>query len=111
MKSHRVYSHKVCTPSMVSKALKKAATRDGLPEDSYSFHSLRKGGVTQMKALAVGREEILSRGNYSASSTMIDTVYNYDSSGMGPLAATGKGTGCLPGKEEARRRIPVPYDR
>ena len=64
-----------------------------------------------MKALAVGREEILSRGNYSVSSAMIDTVYNYDSSGMGPFAAAGRGTGCIPGKEDARTRIPLPYDR
>ena len=50
MKPNGVLSTKVCTPSMVSKALKKAAARDDLPEDSYSFHSSRKGAVTQMKA-------------------------------------------------------------
>jgi hypothetical protein len=72
---------------MVTEAIKAEVTRQGLDPTLFSFHSLIKGAVTHMKALGVSREETLARGNYSKASVMIDTTYNYNSSGTGPLGA------------------------
>jgi hypothetical protein len=76
----------------------------------FSFHSLRKAAITQVKALGMTREETLDRGNYASESTMIDTIYNHDSSGRGPLAANSGKRGSLPGKEEVAKRMPLAFD-
>ena len=96
---------------MVTEALKAEVTRQGLDPTLFSFHSLRKGAVTLMKALGVSREETLARGNDSRGSVMIDTTYNYDSSGTGPLGAMGGGRGKAPSREDITRKMAVPYQR
>jgi hypothetical protein len=103
--------HKICRARMVTEALKAEVTRQGLDPTLFSFHSLRKGAVTLMKALGVSREETLARGNYSRGSVMIDTTYNYDSSGTGPLGAMGGGRGRAPSREDITRKMAVPYQR
>jgi hypothetical protein len=103
--------YKVCRARMVTEALKAEVTRQGLDPTLFSFHSLRKGAVTLMKALGVSREETLARGNYSKGSVMIDTTYNYDSSGIGPLGAMGGNRGKAPSREDITRKMAVPYQR
>jgi hypothetical protein len=103
--------HKGCRSRMVTEALKAEVTRQGLDPLLFSFHSLRKGAVTHMKALGVSREETLARGNYSQGSTMIDTVYNYNSSGTGPLGAMNNNRGRAPSRDDVARKVAVPYER
>jgi hypothetical protein len=71
---------KVCRPRMVTEAIKAEVTRQGLGPTLFSFHSLM-----HIKALGVSREETLAMGNYSKASVMIDTTYNYNLSGTGPM--------------------------
>ena len=96
--SRRVWTGKKVTfkklhPKMLSEAIKSAATHLGLDPTEFSNHSLRKGAVTQMKASGCSREETKARGNYSKDSIMIDSVYNHDNTGRGPLAASSSGIG------------------
>jgi hypothetical protein len=65
--------------------------------------------VTHMKAMRMSRDETLARGNYSNGSKMIDTVYDYDSSGIGPLAAMSRKSGKEPTREDILRAIPIAY--
>ena len=57
--------HEVCRARTVTEILKAEVTRQELDPTLFSFHPLRKGSVTHMKALGVSREETLARGNYS----------------------------------------------
>ncbi len=102
---------KVCRPREVTEALKAEVMRQGLDPTLFSFHSLRKGAVTLMKALGVAREETLARGNYSRASVMIDTTYNYNSAGTGPLGAMGRGRTNVPGREDIARKVSIPYQK
>jgi hypothetical protein len=108
-KPNGVMSKKKCRPKMVTEAIKTEVTAQGLPPLLFSFHSLRKGAVTHMKALGVSREETLARGNYSANSAMIDTVYNYNSAGTGPLGAMANKKGREPSREDVSRTIRLNY--
>jgi hypothetical protein len=110
MLSNKKMSFKKCTARMVTEAIKGEVAVQGLSADLFSFHSLRKGAVTQMKAIRVDADETRARGNYSQGSEMIATIYNYDSSGVGPLAAMARGTGKAPTKEDIARTIPVSYN-
>jgi hypothetical protein len=102
---------KVCKPRMITEAIKAEVTRQGLDPTLFSFHSLRKGAVTHMKALGVSREETLARGNYSKASVMIDTTYNYNSSGTGPLGAMNSNRANVPGREDIARKVAIPYQK
>jgi hypothetical protein len=102
---------KVRRPRMVTEAIKAEVTRQGLDPTPFSFHSLRKGAVTHMKALGVSREETLARGNYSKASVMIDTTYNYNSSGTGPLGAMNSNRAKVPGREDIARKVAIPYQK
>mgnify|MGYP000066845206 CR=1 FL=1 len=64
-----------------------------------------------MKALGVSREETLARGNYSKASVMIDTTYNYNSSGTGPLGAMNSNRAKVPGREDIARKVAIPYQK
>jgi hypothetical protein len=94
---------------MVTEALKAEVTRQGLDPTLFSFHSLRKGAVTHMKALGISREETLARGNYSRASVMIDTTYNYNSSGTGPLGAMNGNRSKAPDRGDVARKVAIPY--
>jgi hypothetical protein len=96
---------------MVTEAIKEEVVSQHLPPVLFSFHSLRKGAVTHMKALGVSRDETRARGNYSDNSVMTDTVYNYNSSGTGPLGAMAGKRGREPTREDIERAIPVAYHR
>ncbi len=87
--------------------VKEGVVRAGLDPDLFSFHSLRKGAITLMNAKGVPKEQILDRGNYSASSTVMANSYNYDTSGLGPRAANSLTGGCQPGLDEVRRWMPA----
>jgi hypothetical protein len=102
---------KVCRPRMVTEALKAEVTRQGLDPTLLSFHSLRKGAVTHMKALGVSREETLARGNYSKAFVMIDTTYNYNSSSTGPLGAMNSNRANVPGREDIARKVAIPHQK
>ena len=109
-KPDRGMSHKVCTSKSVRTAVKEGVVRAGLDPDLFSFHSLRKGAITLMNAKGVPKEQILDRGNYSASSTVMDNSYNYDASGLGPRAANALTGGCRPGLDEVRRWMPARHE-
>jgi DNA-binding transcriptional regulator YdaS (Cro superfamily) len=105
----RKIAFKVCRARMVTEAIKDEVVCQGLSPALFSFHSLRKGTVTHMKAMRMSREETQARGNYSKGSKMIDTVYNYDSSGVGPLAAMARKGGKEPMREDIQRALPIAY--
>jgi hypothetical protein len=106
-----IVRHKVCRLRMVTEALKAEMTRQGLDPTLFSFHSLRKGAVTHIKALGVSREETLARGNYSKASVMIDTTYNYNSSCTGPLGAMNSNHAKVPDREDIARKVSIPYQK
>ena len=80
-------------------------TQEGMDPKYFSFHSLRKGCITQMKALHMSKEETLARGSYFMDSSMINTMYDDDSSSRGPLAAIGSSEGRAPTKQDIQSRI------
>lgn len=43
-------------------------------------------------------------------SSMINTMYDDDSSSRGPLAAIGSSEGRAPTKQDIQSRIPLPFD-
>lgn len=75
----------------VRNELKDTCVRNGLPPDYFSSHSLRKGGITHMRATGATEEDRRDRGNYSAGSQVMNQTYDY-AVGLGPLASN-----CLPG--------------
>jgi hypothetical protein len=101
----------VCTAKMAREALKAGVVRAGLCPDRFSFHSLRKGGLTHMSAKGVPKEQALDRGNYSENSQIMNTTYDYNASGLGPLASNSIEGGSRPGLEEVRRWMPAAHER
>jgi hypothetical protein len=103
-------SHKVCTSKSVRTAVTEGVVQAGLDPDLFSFHSLRKGAITLMNAKGVPKEQILDGGNYSASSTVVDNSYNYDTSGLGPRASNSLTGGYRLGLNEVRRWMPARHE-
>ena len=104
----RVFTKKL-TAMMIREAVKEMAVKAGLPADRFSSHSLRKGGVTQMSALGASSEDKRDRGNYADGSTVFDTVYDYSTVGLGPLACNanlGTGNAEKPTVEHVSRCVP-----
>ena len=77
---------KCLTAGMIRKAVKEMATVAGLPAERFSSHSLRKGGMTQMRGLGASADDRRDRGNYADGSTVFDTIYDYSTVALGPLA-------------------------
>lgn len=71
---------------MIRSAVKDMATRAGFPPDRFSAHSLRKGGMSQMRGLGASSDDRKDRGNYADGSNVYDTVYDYSTVALGPLA-------------------------
>jgi hypothetical protein len=92
---------------MAREALKPGVLRAGLCPDRFSFHSLRKGGPTHMGAKGVPKDQALDRSNHSATSQTMNTTYNYNASGLGPLAFNSLAGGSRSGLEELRRWLPA----
>jgi hypothetical protein len=103
---HQV-SRLVCTAKMAREALKAGVLRAKLDAALFSFHSLRKGGLTHMSAKGVPREQALDRGNYSSGSQVMNSTYDYNAAGLGPLASNSLSGGTRPGLEEVRRWVPA----
>jgi hypothetical protein len=78
--------------------------------DLATIASLRKGCITQMNVFGVGLEETKARGNYSRASVMVQTVYNQNDTGRGPLAASSSGVGRRVGVEDARKQMEAAYE-
>jgi hypothetical protein len=113
--ANRRWTTKRCRPEMVmqtgdgNEGNQGRGGAQGSMLRSLSFDSLRKGTVTHMKAMRVERAQILARGNYSEKSVMTEAVYNYDSSGIGPLGAMAGKSGNQPTREDIARAIPLAY--
>lgn len=71
---------------MVRGAVKGMAINAGFPPDRFSAHSLRKGGMSQMRGLGASSDDRRDRGNYADGSNVYDTVYDYSTVALGPLA-------------------------
>jgi hypothetical protein len=100
----------VCTAKMAREALKAGVLRAGICPDRFSFHSLRKGGLTHMGAKGVPKDQALDRSNYSATSRIMNTTYDYNASGLGPLASNSLAGGSRSGLEELRRWLPARHE-
>ena len=81
-------SRTVLRARLVRDELKDICRRNGLPPDYFSAHSLRKGGITHMRAQGVTEDDRRDRGNYAAGSKVINTTYDY-ATGLGPVASNG----------------------
>lgn len=98
------------TAEMIREATKDMATASGLPRGPFSSHSLRKGGMTQMRGLGASADDRKDRGNYADGSTVFDTTYDYSTVGLGPLACNmnlGSGTVVKPTVEHVGRCLPT----
>ena len=71
---------------MVRVAVKVMAREAGFPPKRFSAHSLRKGGMSQMRGLGASSDDRKDRGNYADGSKVYDTVYDYSTVALGPLA-------------------------
>ena len=72
----------------------------------FSTHSLRKASTSHMRAMGVSIDDRRDRGNYSANSEVLNEVYDYSTSGHGPLSANALGGGAAPGIDDIRRLLP-----
>lgn len=75
----------VLTGRTVREESKKTCECNGLPPSYFSSHSLRKGGITHMRAQGSTEEDRRDRGNYSVGSMVMNNTYDY-ATGLGPLA-------------------------
>ena len=82
----------------------------GLAPAEFAFRSRRSGSVTQMKAQGIGRGEDNARGNYAKKSIMVQTVYNSNDTGRGPLATSNSGIGRRVGAKNIQRQMGVAYE-
>ena len=103
-------SMKLCTGAMVTNVLKEFVEKAGLDPSEFAFHSLRSGSVTQMNAHGLGWEEANARGNYAKKSIMVQTVYNSNDTGRGPLASSNSGIGRRVGAKNIQRQMGVAYE-
>ena len=71
---------------MIRGAVKDMAVNAGFPPEKFSAHSLRKGGMSQMRGLGASSDDRRDRGNYADGSNVYDTVYDYSTVALGPLA-------------------------
>ena len=94
---------------MIRKGTKDMATVAGLPTGPFSSHSLRKGGMTQMRGLGASADDRKDRGNYADGSKVFDTTYDYSTVGLGPLACNmnlGTGNVVKPNVDHVGRCLP-----
>lgn len=77
-----------------------------LPSTYFSSHSLRKGGITHMRASGATEDDRRDRGNYAPGSQIMNLTYDY-ATGMGPLAANSLLGGYQPTISDVRRLLPI----
>ena len=86
--------------------LKDTCRRHSLPAERFSSHSLRKGGITDMRALGSTAADREDRGNYVPGSKAMASVYDY-AIGMGPLGCASLTGGYQPTVDHLRRLLPA----
>jgi hypothetical protein len=86
--------------------VRKEIKRLGLPAQHFSSHSLRKRGVTQMRALGASEDDRRNRGNWAPGSQIMNDTYDYGH-GLGPLAAGSLPGGYLPSVTDNQRILPA----
>ena len=94
------------TSFAVRKEIKQACTRQGLPAKHFSSHSLRKGGVTQMRALGASKDDRHDRGNWAFGSQVMNDTYDYGVE-LGPLATESLTGGYLPSVTDIQHILPA----
>ena len=97
--------HVVLRARSVRDELKNTCKLNGLPEEMFSAHSLRKAAMSDMRALGASEDDRRDRGNYAATSTVMAESYEY-ATGPGPLACMAFVGGYLPTTEHLRRFLP-----
>jgi hypothetical protein len=93
------------TGRSVRDEIKKTCTSNGLPPDYFSAHSQRKGAITHLRAQGASEDDRRERGNYTAGSTAMNSVYDY-ATGRGPLASNSLEGGHRLEKEDLKRMLP-----
>lgn len=86
--------------------VKDACKKRGLPFQHFSSHSLRKGGITQMRYLGASEDDRRDRGGYAANSQVMNCTYDY-ATGLGPLAANSLPAGRRTTVASLQRLIPA----
>jgi hypothetical protein len=107
----RAKSYKKCIPKMITEVIKKYVREAGLDPVEFSIHSLRKGCVRQMNADGIEKEETNARGNYAKESIMVQTVYNSNDTGRGPLSSSTTGIGRRVGVKDVSRQMGAAYEK
>lgn len=103
-----VAGRKFVVSALIVRTEIKLTCRDrGLPDTYFSSHSLRKGGITDMRAAGATEEDRRDRGGYALGSQVMNTVYDCNVRGLGPLAASGLTGAYIPSVEDLRRLIPA----
>jgi hypothetical protein len=82
------------------------ASRNDLPPNYLSAHSLRKGSITHMRAQGVTEDDRRDRWNYAAGSQVINKTYDY-ATGLGPLASSNFEEGHEPTLTDVKHLIPA----
>ena len=96
----------VLTARIVRNLIKEFCVRHGLPPDRYLSHSLRKGAISDMRALGSSVEDRQDRGNYVVGSKAMASIYDY-AVGLGPLACSSLVGGYQPDTSHLRKLLPA----
>lgn len=96
----------VLTARKVRDMIKETCVRHGLPPARFSSHSLRKGAISDMRALGSSVEDRQDRGNYVAGSKAMASIYDY-AVGLGPLACSSLVGGYQPDTSHLRKLLPA----
>ena len=105
----KVYMKRL-SAEMIRTAVKDMAIAAGLPPNKFSSHSLRKGGMSQMRGLGASADDRRDRGNYADGSSVGDTIYDYSVVALGPLACNmnlGLCNSIKPTTEHVGRCLPL----
>ena len=90
----------------VRKEIKRTCIILDLPPSYFSSHSLRKGGITHMRAAGATEDDRRDRGNYAPGSQVMNQTYDY-ATGLGPLAANSLSGGYQPSISDVQRLLPA----
>ena len=105
----KVYMKRL-SAEMIRSAVKDMPTASGFPTERFSSHSLRKVGMSQMRGLGASADDRRDRGNYADGSVVFDTIYDYSTVALGPLACNvnvDMGNTIKPTTQHVGRCLPV----
>ena len=94
-------------PRGIREEVKAICAKADMDPNFFSAHSLRKGSQTHMSALGVSLDDRRDRGNYSATSLIPATTYDYSTAGHGALSSSSLGKGAEPGIRDIQRYLPI----